>query len=165
MFSPYYEAYLNLKPHAVELDLEKYYDIYEITRTDMEDAELVANVKFSDIEDADTLQDLKIGLQKLHVIRKLFLCTLLALNADGSHSDFQRWSSATKTMTGISETTAKMTSTIDEIMGEEEGETTGHSFTWLSFNKGFARLSDSSYTQTATDTREGAYAKPDAAIG
>lgn len=122
MFSPYYEAYEDLKPLAIYLDLEKYYDIYEISVTDMEDAELVANVNASDIEDADTLQDLKVGLQKLHIIRKLFLCTLLALDADGSKSDFQRWSIATEKMNRVSSLTSKMVFNIDEVLGDEEGE-------------------------------------------
>lgn len=124
MFSPYYDAYQTLKPYAVDLDLEKYYDIYEISRTDMEDAELVANVKPSEIEDADTLQDLKVGLQKLHTIRKLFLCTLLALNADGSKLDFHSWSTASEVMKAVSSMTAKMTFDIDDVMGEEEGRST-----------------------------------------
>ena len=122
MFAPYYSAYENMKPLAVDLDLEKYYDIYEISRTDMEDAELVANVNISEIEDADTLQDLKVGLQKLQVIRKLFLCTLLALDADGSKSDFQRWSIATDNMNSVSSLTIKMICNIDEAMGDEEGK-------------------------------------------
>ncbi|KAK3178780.1 hypothetical protein OEA41_000917 [Lepraria neglecta] len=120
MFSPYYEAYEDLKPLAINLDLEKYYDIYEISLTDMEDAELVANVNTSDIEDADTLQDLKVGLQKLHLIRKLFLCTLLALDADGSKSDSQRWSVATETMNRVSSLTSKMVFNIDKVLGDEE---------------------------------------------
>ena len=123
MFSPYYEAYQALKPYAVELDLEKYYDIYEITSTDKQEAESAVNVQAAETDDADTLRDLKIGLQKLHMIRKLFLCTLLALNADGSKSDFQSWSSVSETMAIVSSVTAKMTLAIDEIMGEEEGKT------------------------------------------
>ena len=122
MFAPYYSAYKTMKPLAVDLDLEKYYDIYEISRTDMEDAELVANVNISDIVDTDTLQDLKVGLQKLQVIRKLFLCTLLALDADGSKSDFQRWSIAIDNMNTVSSLTTKMLCNIDEAMGYEEGK-------------------------------------------
>ncbi|KAK4695903.1 proliferating cell nuclear antigen, partial [Lecanoromycetidae sp. Uapishka_2] len=122
MFAPYYKAYQSLTPHAIDLDLEKYYDVYEISRTDMEDAELVANVKLCEIEDADTLHDLKMGLQKLHIVRKLFLCTLLALSADGSRSDFRRWSHATKIMNGVSSLTSKMVFDIDEILGDEEGK-------------------------------------------
>ncbi|KAL2048462.1 hypothetical protein N7G274_000374 [Stereocaulon virgatum] len=120
MFAPYYEAYEDLKPSAVDLDLEKYYDIYEISRTDMEDAELVAKVNASDIENANTLQDIKVGLQKLHIIRKLFLCTLLALDADGSNSDFQRWSMANEIMNHVNSLTSKTVIDIDEVLGEEE---------------------------------------------
>ena len=163
MFSSYFEAYQTLKPYAVELDLEKYCDIYEISRTDMEDAELVANVKTSDIEDADTLQDLKVGLQKLHILRKLLLCTLLALNADGSNLDFQRWSSANKTMGNVSAMTAKMTSTIDEIMGEEEGETPGSAYELLFADADFQRFPNPSYTKVTLDAGQRAHAKPDAA--
>ena len=127
MFPPYYQAYRSLKPFAVELDMEKYYDIYEISRNDMEDAEALANQEISEIGSVCTLRDLKIGLHNLHIVRKLFLCTLLALNADGSNTDFHRWSSATETMTAVISITTKMTTSIDEIMGEEEGETAGRS--------------------------------------
>ncbi|KAL9130790.1 MAG: hypothetical protein Q9175_006935 [Cornicularia normoerica] len=120
LFSPYYRVYQSLKPFATTLDLDKYYDIYEISRTDLEDAELVANVEPAEIEDADTLQDLKLGLQKLHILRKLVLCTLLALDADGSKSDFRRWSIAVDMMSSITSLTARMILNIDEAMGEEE---------------------------------------------
>lgn len=120
MFSPYYRVYQSLKPFAATLDLDKYYDIYEISRTDLEDAELVANVEPAEIEDADALQDLKVGLQKLHIVRKLVLCTLLALDADGSKSDFRRWSVAVEMMGSVTTFTARMISNIDEVLGEEE---------------------------------------------
>ena len=127
MVSPYFCAYRSLEPHAVELNLGKYCDIYEITQTNIKDAELIADVEPSDVEFADTLQDLKSGLQELHVLRKLFLCTLLALDADGGKSDFQRWSSANERMVSLSSMTAEWTSTIDEIIAEEDGEL-GESF-------------------------------------
>ena len=125
MFAPYYSVYQSLKPFAAKLDLDKYYDIYEISRTDLEDAELVANVEPADIEAADGLQDLKVGLQKLHILRKLVLCTLLALDADGSKSDFRRWSVAVEMMSCVTSLTAKMMLNIDEVMGEEEGKQGG----------------------------------------
>ncbi|CAF9909272.1 MAG: hypothetical protein ALECFALPRED_005438 [Alectoria fallacina] len=124
MFSPYYRVYQSLKPFAATIDLDKYYDIYEISRTDLGDAELVANVEAAEIEEADTLQDLKVGLQKLHIVRKLVLCTLLALDADGSKSDFRRWSVAVEMMSTVSSLTARSLLNIDEVMGEEEDFTT-----------------------------------------
>lgn len=120
MFSPYYRVYQSLKPFATILDLDKYYEIYEISRTDLEDAGLVANVEPAEIEDSDSLQDLKVGLQKLHILRKLVLCSLLALDADGSKSDFRRWSAAVEMMSSVTSLTARMVSNIDEVMGEEE---------------------------------------------
>ena len=121
MFAPYYRAYEDLRPHAVETDMEKYFDIYEISHIDLQDAEVIATADLSEVENADTLQDLKIGLQKLHVIRKIFLCTLLALNADGGEADFQRWLATGEAMGGLSSVVAKTVLDMDEVLGEEEG--------------------------------------------
>lgn len=106
----------------MEIDLEKYYDIYEISRTDMDEAKEFANAENYNSEEANSLTALKIALQKLHMIRKLFLCSLLALDADGGKSDFPRWAAATDTMRHISAETTKMTRTIDDILREEESE-------------------------------------------
>ena len=121
MFAPYYQAYEALRPHAIEMDLEKYFDIYEISRRDLQDADIIASADLSEVENADNLQDLKIGLQKLHMIRKIFLCTLLALNADGGKVDFQRWSAASEAMGALSSLISKMVFSMDEVLGEEEG--------------------------------------------
>ena len=122
MFAPHYRAYASLKAHAVELDLEKYFDIYEISRIDMEDAAVIATTDLVGLEAADTLQDLRLGAQKLHVVKKMILCTLLALNADGGQSDFPRWSAAIEAMKDLSLLMAKMVAHMDKILDEEEGE-------------------------------------------
>lgn len=122
MFAPYYQAYEDLRPHTVETDLEKYFDVYEISRIDLQDAEIIATADLSEVENADTLQDLKIALQKLHVIRRIFLCTLLALNADGGKADFQRWSVASEAMGALSSILAKVVLDMDEVLGDEEGK-------------------------------------------
>lgn len=120
MLSTHYQAYQSLRPLAVEVDLEKYYDIYEISRTDMDEAKEFASAEIIDTEEANSLTALKIALQRLHMIRKLFLCSLLALDADGGKSDFPRWAVATDTMRHISAETENVTRTIDEILREEE---------------------------------------------
>lgn len=152
MFSPYFRLYQSMKPFAATLDLEKYYDIYEISRTDLEDAELVANVEPAEIEDADTLQDLKVGLQKLHILRKLVLCTLLALDADGSKSDFSRWSVAVETMCKFTSLTARMISNIDEVMGEEEGKPDDFCLVIPKIDRMLFRIPHSDYSERTVDT-------------
>ena len=121
MFSYHYDGILRLKAFAIDVDLEKYYDIYEISRIDMEEAEAVASGNYLEVDDADTLQALKSGMQKLHLIRKIFLCTLLALDANGSKSDFHTWSAAIETIGSLSLGIARISSDIDNILREEEG--------------------------------------------
>ncbi|KAL9125208.1 MAG: hypothetical protein Q9217_005547 [Psora testacea] len=120
MFAPYYKAYERLQSYAMELDLEKYCDIYEISRTDMQDAEIIATADLAELETAYTVQDLKLGMQKLHLVRKLLLCTLLALDADGSQSDFPRWSAAIDVTESLSSLTLKLVAQVDEVLSEEE---------------------------------------------
>ena len=164
MFSPYFRVYQSLKPFAATLDLEKYYDIYEISRTDLEDAELVGNVEPAEIEDADTLQDLKVGLQKLHVLRKLVLCTLLALNADGSKSDFRRWSLAVEMMSSVTSLTTIMISNIDEVMGAEEGKPGNFCLVMPKIDRALNRLPHPAYSEGTVDARQRAHAKPNATV-
>lgn len=153
MFSPYYRVYTVLKPFAATLDLDKYYDIYEISRTDLEDAELVAHVELTEIENADTLQDLKVSLQKLHILRKLVLCALLAFEADGSKSDFRRWSVAVEMMSSMTSLTVRMISNIDAVMGEEEGKPGDVLLVKPKFNRALNRLPQSAYSQSTADAR------------
>lgn len=164
MFSPYYRVYESLKPFATTLDLEKYYDIYEISRTDIENAELVAKTELAENEDADTLQDLKVALQKLHILRKLVLCTLLALTADGSKLDFRRWSVAVETMSSVTTLTARMTSSIDEVMGEEEGRSVDFCLVLPKIDQTLNRLPHPAHSENTSDARERAHAKPNATI-
>lgn len=117
----YYRAYEETKVLAVEADLEKYYDIYEISRSEILEAE-----EFKDTDamenSEDTLKAFKTGLPKLYLARKLFFCSLLALGADGGKVDFTRWSNATKTMDILTIEAGKATQDIDEILGPAEGK-------------------------------------------
>ncbi|KAL8694972.1 MAG: hypothetical protein Q9218_000444 [Villophora microphyllina] len=116
----YYRAYEEMKALAIATDLEKYYDMYEISRTDMLEAQGSKDVETWQYEE-DTLLSFKIGLQKLHMARKLFLCSLLALGADGGRTDVAQWTTATKTMNTLSVETSKAAHTLHEVL-ELEGD-------------------------------------------
>ncbi|KAL8704680.1 MAG: hypothetical protein Q9201_002174 [Fulgogasparrea decipioides] len=104
---------------AVEADLEKYYDIYEISRTDMLEVEGFATAEAPELGE-ETLKAFKIGMQKLHLVRKLFLCSLLALSADGGRIEMAKWSNTTKTMDALSVETSKITQDLDQVLEAEE---------------------------------------------
>lgn len=151
LVTSYYKAFEGARPLAVEGDLEKYYDIYEISRSDIQEAEDVP-VHLADKDDTETLKALKLAFQKLHINRKLYLCSLLALSADGSRSDFRTWSAASESLEHVASETARMTDNIDEILSEEEGRQTKcpHIRISLTF---FARLSCTPHPQDTPDTR------------
>ena len=118
---PYAEAYRSLRPLAIEVDLEKYHDIYEITQTDIQEIETLATSDLRpDPDDPETLKSLKVGLQRLHGIRKLFLCSLLALDADGSRPDSHRWALASSTMQNLSSLCSTAATNLDKTISEEE---------------------------------------------
>ena len=120
---PYSEAYNSLRPLAIELDLEKYHDIYEISQTDIQDMEYhIQNpdAESSESSDAETLKSLKLSLQRLHLLRKLTLCSLLALDANGGKPDFPRWALATSLMTTLATASAAAASSLSAILSEED---------------------------------------------
>ena len=119
MLALHAQAYGALKPLAVEIDLEKYYDIYEISQSDIQEIEGIALGNETVLEDAETLKVLKVGLQRLQLVRKLFLCSLLALDADGGKPDFARWAAAIEMMQRLSSRSADAAEGLDSILSEE----------------------------------------------
>ena len=118
LVGPYRQACDDLKPLANEFDLEKYYDIYEISRTDLQEAK--DSVGILDLEDGESLKALRFGLQQVHILKKIFLCSLLALHADGGKLDFSKWATAVDVMQQLSSLTANATSRMDMVLNEEE---------------------------------------------
>ena len=118
----YHQVFETIQPLASADDLEKYYDVYEICRSDIQDAADATIMNLDDDETAETLKVLKIGMQKLHINRKLLLCSLLALDADGSSSNFLIWSTASDSMQHLAHETYQRTMEIDQILREEESE-------------------------------------------
>jgi hypothetical protein len=76
----------------------------------------------TEFEDLESLRVLKILAARFHTARKIFLCTLLALDASGGKSDFSRWSNALDEITGISGITKEAEGRLRQILREEESE-------------------------------------------
>lgn len=120
MIATYTEACETLRPLAAEVDFEKYCDIYEISQTDIQDAAEIMTGGETEEEDAESLMALKLGLQKLHLVRKLLLCNLLALDADGGKPDFSRWAVAIDSMQRLSSRSLDAAVSLDRILSEED---------------------------------------------
>ena len=118
------------------MDLEKYFDIYDVSDTDFSEAMLgYSETEFDDIE---SVRVLKILAARFHTARKIFLCCLMALDAHGGKPDFLRWSNAVDEIRIVSTITNEAELRLREILSEEESKQfiwsfTGHSLTLIGF--------------------------------
>ncbi|KAJ5038787.1 uncharacterized protein L3040_006466 [Drepanopeziza brunnea f. sp. 'multigermtubi'] len=103
---------------AEELDLEKYFDIYDINDSDFSDA--MAGFSEKEFEDAESVRVLKILAARFCTSRTIFLCCLMALDADGAKPDFDRWSTAVEQIQGVALVTGDAEDRLRRILSEEE---------------------------------------------
>jgi hypothetical protein len=119
LITPHIEAYKALQPLSNEANLERYFDMYEITRSDLEDIQEPVSDKLDQTADMESLRMLKVDLHRLFLSRKMFLCGILALDAD-MRSTTLDLSLVTEIMEDISNKTAVAAKSLDDILGEEE---------------------------------------------
>ena len=167
LITAYRQSFESLKQLAVKVDLEKYCDIYEISHSDLQEGkigEIIPNIPNDESDDDyNTLKALKQGLRALHVSRKLCLCSLLALNADGGRSDFSIWSTAVESMRSLASMTAEIATNVEKILSEEEGRL--YLKAWPLKSKYSSSLPHTSNAPGPSDARKGAYEKSNEKIG
>lgn len=121
----YFHAYQKLQALGAEEEAElygtvwKYGIVFDISKEEIEDAAETVNSGMVEQEGCETLRGLKSGLQKLLFIRKLFFCTVLAIEATEGNADFGKWSVAIQTMRHLTAETARFTTNIDDILNGE----------------------------------------------
>jgi hypothetical protein len=107
-----------LKPFTEEMNLEKYYDIYDISDTDFTEAML--EYSESEFEDPESVRVLKILASRFFMSRKIVFCCLMALDANGGKPDFLRWSTAVDEIHGVTAATTDAKERLHRILSEEE---------------------------------------------
>ncbi|KAG8526879.1 uncharacterized protein KY384_008308 [Bacidia gigantensis] len=120
MSKPLSEAHKDLAVNAVKIDLDKYNEIYEISRMDIEDAENVIVAGSRELEAPEALLELKIGFHRLQTLRRLLLCTLLALDYDQGTPNVSKWLAAIKNMDDLISLTTEAVIQISEANENEE---------------------------------------------
>ncbi|CAI6332133.1 unnamed protein product [Periconia digitata] len=107
-----------LKGLIEEDDLEKYLDVYDVSNPDLQDA--AQGYSEAEFEDAETLKVLRVLQYRLFTLRRVYLCSLLALEADGGKPDFVRWRSVVDSLTTLAATTGDWSEKFNRVLGEEE---------------------------------------------
>lgn len=101
-------------------NLEKYYDIYEISMAELAEARSASSETTG--EDQYSLKWLRIVFSRLYTMRQSILCCLLALNADGSGSDIPPWTCAVEEMRELATVTHEAANKIANILNEKDSE-------------------------------------------
>lgn len=101
-----------------QTELEKYYDIYDISELDMSDA--LREFDATDFDDTESLRTLKILAARFNIVRKMFLCAMLALDANGEGPDLLRWTTAVEGLRSMNIATRDAFSSLQSILGEQE---------------------------------------------
>jgi len=101
-----------------EDDLEKYLDVYEIGPQDVQEA--MTGFQSDEFDDTESLKALRMWQYRLSVLRKVFLCSLLSLEADGGRPDFSRWKTAVSYMERVATVAGECAEKINLILQEEE---------------------------------------------
>jgi hypothetical protein len=121
MLQRYLQAQQNLRRLADTNDLEKYYDIYDVSPAELRDAETSPELG---AEDSYSLRSLRNIFTRFYTVRKSILCCLLSLGADGEESDITRWSTAIEEMRNIVSITATYTKRLADILNEQDRKCT-----------------------------------------
>lgn len=120
MLERYIRSQNTLRPLTDAANLAKYYDIYDIALEDLENIELTLSQR--NLDDQYSLRSLRDLFGKLYTARKIVLCCLLALSADGGGSDIARWSSAVEEMRELAAVTGTSMSKMASILNEEDSK-------------------------------------------
>lgn len=98
--------------------MEKYLDIYDISNPDLQDA--AQGYSESEFEDHETLKALRVLQYRLSTLRRVYLCSLLSLEADGGKPDFAKWSAVVDSMMILAAAAGDWTEKFNRIVQEED---------------------------------------------
>lgn len=127
MLEQYLEVKRILRPLTETINLEKYYDIYDFSLDELQDA---ASALDNLGDDKTSLRSLRLLFSKVHSARKGTLCCLLALPANGEESDITKWSVAIDQMQKLASTTATCIERITAILNEQDRKLSSMPKSW-----------------------------------
>ena len=110
-----------LSPVASRQDLEKYYNICEIEENDVACITQEPTSNTPMLQPLDSLHQIRAGIGRLHIARKLVLCTLLALEAGRGKEDLRVWAMASDEMMALSVENSCCAEKLQQAFADEMG--------------------------------------------
>lgn len=139
-----YKAYSTIIPSCIgtcdtlrslidQDDLEKYFEIYDINTQDAKEATGPEPLSVLD-DDGESLKSLRVLSYRATVLRRVMLCSLMALEADGGKPDFYRWRLANDAMIKESEAVCTLAEMLQQCLADMENIATPITPTTKSLN-------------------------------
>lgn len=114
------DAHTSLSALLNEEDLERFLDVYDIPHHAIQEALNPDLAQTEGEDDEESLKSLRLIGYQYTTLRRVVLCSLMSLEADGGKPDFPRWWAAIETMTSLSVTTATWAGKLNELIRETE---------------------------------------------
>lgn len=109
-----------IKAFSEQTELEKYYDMYDISDFDMSEA--LQGYRDGEFEDVESLRTLKALAARFHTLRKMLLCALLALDTSEQGSELFRWTAVAESLRSLGKVTKTAYERLRDILSAEECE-------------------------------------------
>ncbi|KAK6429800.1 hypothetical protein LTR95_014052 [Oleoguttula sp. CCFEE 5521] len=87
-----------------EDDLDRYFEVYDINAQDAKEATGPEALSVLE-DDPESLKSLRVLSYRAGILRRITLCALMSLQADGGKPDFARWRTASEVMLSLHSTT------------------------------------------------------------
>ncbi|KAI5366248.1 Putative Myosin-binding domain-containing protein [Septoria linicola] len=113
------EAHAAIRALIEEDDLDKYFEVYDISSQDAKESSGPDALRVLE-DDAESLKSLRVLSYRAGVLRRVTLCSLMAVEADGGKLDFSRWRAATNTMGKLSKAISGSAERIRLILSDME---------------------------------------------
>jgi hypothetical protein len=99
-------------------NFERQIEIHEVAEPDIQEA--FSGATISEIEDQESLRALRTMHLRFSVLRRVFLCFLLSLEANGNGKDIHPWKAALEAMESLAKTTGDRAEQINDMLREDE---------------------------------------------
>lgn len=116
----YIDACASLRTLITEDDLERYFDVYDISLQDAREASHKDTALSVLDDDPESLKSLRVLSYRAAILRRVTLCSFMALEADGGHPDFSRWRHANTIIANLNTSIASSAERIRLILSEME---------------------------------------------
>ena len=116
--SGYVTAHNVLKFLANSVDLDKYHEIYDISKQDVQ--ELIIHSRPEAVDEPPSLKTLRYSLQRAFLARQLVLCDLLAVSPQLKSDDVENWRTILQNVSGLAELLRESSAALNTSLTKED---------------------------------------------